>query len=129
MKKGALYRIALVVIVAIAAVAYFMYRYAMDSPYRVSSEEAMRRLKHKEVDLVLDVRTGLERSMLGAYPGSVHIQSSDLKERMPREYPNKTIRILAYCNSGQRARAATDTLHALGYENAVYIAGTYRSLL
>ena len=119
----------LFVVTAIAIASYFAYQYAVESPYRISSEEAKRRLQKKEVDLLLDVRTDLERSSMGFYPGSVHIQSSDLKQRMPREYPNKSVRILAYCNTGHRARAATDILHKLGYVNAVYIATTYGSLL
>ena len=85
-------------------------------------------LQNNKIDLILDVRTGIERRTLGFYPGSVHIQSADLEERMPFEYPNKDITILAYCNSGQRARIATEKLHDLGYKNAVYIATTYKSL-
>jgi rhodanese-related sulfurtransferase len=99
----------------------------MNSPYRVSSEEAKEIIK--KGSLVLDVRTDFERSTLGYYPGSVHIPSSDLEERMPSEYPNKNINIVAYCNSGQRARIATEKLHSLGYNNAVYIVSTYGTLL
>jgi len=120
--------ILLVAVVSIVSVVYYLYRYAMDSPYRISSEKAKMLLQEKKIDLILDVRTDAERSLLGYYPGSVHIQSADLDKRMKVEYPDKTIRILAYCNSGQRARAATDKLHALGYTNAVYIAGTYTTL-
>jgi rhodanese-related sulfurtransferase len=47
---------------------------------------------------------------------------------MEVDYPDKSIRILAYCNSGQRARAAIDKLHALGYTNAVYIVGMHTTL-
>jgi rhodanese-related sulfurtransferase len=106
-----------------------LYTYAMDSPYRISSEEARARIRRQQIDLILDVRTDLERNTLGYYPGSVHIQSSELAMRMPKEYPNKDLRILAYCNSGQRARMATEKLHDLGYRNAVYISSTYTSLL
>jgi len=101
----------------------------MDSPLRISSEVAKELLQNGKIDLVLDVRTNLERSNLGYYPGSVHIQSSDLEKRMPSEYPNKNINIIAYCNSGQRARIATEKLHELGYINAAYIASTYGTLL
>jgi rhodanese-related sulfurtransferase len=125
MKRTYLFLIVTVLLIAV----YFIYQYAINSPYRVSSGNAKRLLQNREVDLILDVRTDLERRNLGFYPGSIHIQSADLKERMPREYPNKNIRILAYCNTGHRARAATDILHGLGYVNAVYIATTYRSLL
>jgi phage shock protein E len=116
--------ILLAVTVVVAVALYMAYRYAMDSPYRISAEEAKRQLRSHP--LILDVRTDMERS-LGFYEGSVHIPSSDLKDRMPREYPNKTIPIIAYCNSGQRARAATEILQGLGYTNARYIATTYHS--
>jgi len=113
----------LLILLVLLLSAYF---YAINSKYRISSAEAKRRIH--EFDLILDVRTDLERSTLGFYPGSVHIPSADLERRMPA-YPDKDIRILAYCNSGQRARAATEKLHKLGYRNAVYIATTYQSLL
>jgi rhodanese-related sulfurtransferase len=109
-------------------VGYGLYSYAVDSPHRISSEDAKARIQNHQIDLILDVRTDLERSTLGYYPGSLHIQSSDLNTRMS-SYPNKNLRILAYCNSGQRARMATDTLHSLGYKNAVYISSTYGSLM
>jgi len=113
----------------VAVFAYYAYQYAVDSPYRVSVKEAKSLLLKDEVDLILDVRTDVERATLGYFPGSVHIPSSDLERRMPEEYPNKNIRILAYCNTGHRARMATDKLHELGYHNAVYISSTYTSLL
>jgi len=119
----------IIVILLVLILIIFLYRYAMDSPYRISSEIAKELLQNGKIDLVLDVRTNLERNTLGYYTGSVHIPSSDLEERMPSEYPNKNINILAYCNSGQRARIATEKLHELGYNNAVYIASTYGSLL
>lgn len=105
-----------------------LYLLATDSPYRVSSQEAKGRIQNGKVDLVLDVRTALERTTLGFYPGSIHIPSADLDTIMPIKYPNKQLRILAYCNTGHRARMATDKLHALGYTNAVYISSTYTTL-
>ena len=121
-------RIFLASAVFLAVVVYFLYRYAMDSPYRISTEDAKNRIKNNKIDLILDVRTDAERSLLGFYPGSVHIQSSDLDKKMSLDYPDKNIRILAYCNSGQRSRAATEKLHKLGYVNALYIATPYQSL-
>lgn len=111
------------------ALIYSLYRYAIDSPYRISTDDAKKRIQAKEIDLILDVRTDAELKLLGFYPGSVHIESSDLETQMSQRYPNKDIRILAYCNSGQRARAATEKLHGLGYVNTLYIAGAYQSLL
>jgi rhodanese-related sulfurtransferase len=117
------------VIIAFIAFVYFSYQYAVDSKYRVSSEKAKELIKDKKIDLILDVRTDTERNTLGYYPGSKHIQSADLEKRMASEHTNKDARILAYCNTGHRARMATDKLHALGYKNAVYISSTYKSIL
>lgn len=119
----------IVVAILFSATLYYLYRYAMDSPYRISTDDAKKLIQERKIDLILDVRTDAELSLLGFYPGSVHMQSEDLESQMSQRYPDKRIRILAYCNSGQRARAATDKLHALGYVNARYIAGTYQSLL
>jgi len=128
MKRSTLLLIAGITIILVGVFAYFAYQYAVDSPFRISSTEAKRLLQSDQIDLVLDVRTDLERSTLGFYPGSVHIQSANLEARMPKEYPDKQIRILAYCNTGHRARMATDKLHKLGYINAKYISSTYTSL-
>jgi len=121
--------ICIVIVLAVILFARTAYTYAIDSPYRISSQDAKRRIQAGKFDVILDVRTDLERSTLGFYPGSVHVQSADLERVMPNRYPNKQTRILAYCNTGHRARMATDKLHKLGYSNAVYISSGYTSLL
>lgn len=103
--------------------------FAFGSPYRISAEEARQRLADGKIDVVLDVRTGLERATLGSYPESCHIPAAELEARVETEIPLKTSRILVYCNTGQRARVATEVLHRLGYKNAVYIASSHASLL
>jgi len=126
-------RTVILIVIAVAFALIIMgvlaYQYAVDSPYRISSQVAKQMVNANQVDVILDVRTDVERATLGFYPGSVHIQSADLDTAMPQLYPNKDIRILAYCNTGHRARMATDKLHALGYKNSVYIATQYTSLL
>lgn len=107
----------------------YAYYYAISSPYRISSQEAKQRIARGEFDVILDVRTDLERRTLGYYPNSVHIQSADLENKMAAQFPDKSTRILAYCNTGQRARMATEKLHKLGYHNAYYIASHYNTLL
>lgn len=119
----------IVALTLLATLGILAYQYAVDSPYRISAEIAKQMIGANQIDLILDVRTDMERAALGSYPGSVHIQSADLEEQMPRLYPNKEIRILAYCNTGHRARMATEKLHTLGYTNSIYIATQYSSLL
>jgi phage shock protein E len=111
----------ILLVVALLGAGYYLYDLAVNSKHRISAEIAKQLIKSGKIDLVLDVRTNLERQTLGSYPGSVHIQSADLETMMPIQYPNKNIGILVYCNTGHRARLATDTLHAMGYTNSVYI--------
>jgi hypothetical protein len=108
---------------------YFSYHYAVSSKYRISSEKAKEMIMDNKIDLVLDVRTSAERNTLGYYPNSIHIQGSDLEKRMRNEYPNKNLRIIIYCNTGRRARIATDKLHEMGYKNTMYISSSYGSLM
>jgi len=118
----------LLVVLLILGIVYYIYNYTFNSPWLVSGEVAKMLVKNNKVDVILDVRTDLERKTLGFYPSSVHIQSGDLEKLMVKMYPNKSNFILVYCNSGQRARNATDKLHKMGYNNTVYIASGYKSL-
>lgn len=127
-KQSPQFLIASAIVAFLTIIGVALYKYATDSPHRISSEEAKRRISAKEIDVVLDVRTDTERKTLGIYPGSLHIQSADLPAEAPKQLPNKNARILAYCNTGHRARMATDKLHELGYKNAVYISGQHTSL-
>jgi rhodanese-related sulfurtransferase len=117
------------ILILVAGLLIALYQYAVSSPYLISAEEARRRLKENQFDVVLDVRTDVERTTLGHYPGSIHIQGADLKKEILRQYTDKHTRFLVYCNTGQRARAATETLVAMGYPTVQYIAGSYRGLL
>lgn len=127
-KQSPQFLIASAIVAFLTIIGVALYKYATDSPHRISSEEAKRRISAKEIDVVLDVRTDTERKTLGIYPASLHIQSADLPVEAPKQLPNKNARILAYCNTGHRARMATDKLHELGYKNAVYISGQHTSL-
>jgi phage shock protein E len=112
-----------------AAVFYFLYNLAVASHWRIGAADARSRLGAGEFDLVLDIRTAAERATLGYYPGSVHVAAAELERVVPARYPDKSTAILVYCNTGHRARLATDKLHALGYENARYISSSHLSLM
>lgn len=131
MAKGFYNKIIILILVIFIFITfiYFSYQYAVSSKYRVSSEKAKEMIKDKKIDIVLDVRTDIERNTLGYYPGSIHIQSSELEKRMKNEYPNKNLHIIVYCNTGHRARMATEKLHDMGYKNTMYISSTYNSLM
>lgn len=109
---------ALVLVVATA--------YSLLSPLRVTPAEAKRLIK--EGAKVVDVRTDIERSTLGHYPEDVHIPAGALKHSAGAQL-NKNDHIVLYCNSGQRARKAAETLQELGYPKVHYIAGSYTTLM
>jgi phage shock protein E len=121
--------ISLLIFGFILVIGVLVYFYTYYSPFRISAEEAKERIKNKEFDVILDVRTDFERNTVGYYPTSVHIEGSHLEDMMPKFYPDKSIRILIYCNTGQRARHAIDILQKMGYKNTLYITSGHNSLL
>lgn len=120
--------ISLLLLVA-AVVFYYLYDLAVYSRWRISAADARSRLRTGSFDVVVDVRTAAERATLGSYPNSVHIPAADLERVFSTRYPDKSAAILVYCNTGHRARLATDTLHRLGYKNARYISSSHLSLM
>ena len=128
MRRLSLLFIALGLVVG-TAVFYYLYTLATDSQWRISADEAREKLARGYFDVVLDVRTLAERQALGFYPNSIHIPAGDIETLVPLRFPEKGISILVYCNTGHRARLATDKLHDLGYVNAQYISSSHLSIL
>lgn len=146
MRSGTLIIVGLLLL---AAIGYAAYDYAHNSRFRISAAEAKELLRQKQFNMVLDVRTNLERETLGFYPNSIHIPAASIDSIMPTLYPDlvpnqrlgtrtltealpledRNAQILIYCNTGQRARRAADVLHKLGYKKVFYIAESHLSLL
>jgi phage shock protein E len=114
---------------AVIGIGAYLYNMSVNSPYRLSSEEAKKRIATHEVDLVLDVRTEKERESLGYYPKSIWIPAANLEKEIPPRFPDKHMRVLIYCNTGHRARLATDKLREMGYSQVHYISSGWKSLL
>lgn len=77
---------------------------------------------------VLDVRTSTEYN-IGHYKGAINLTYDQLSEtNLNNNDISKTDTIVVYCNSGTRARKASDKLVNLGYKNVFYIVETYLSL-
>lgn len=123
MKVATALSVALLVLVAV--VFAYGYNYSVSSPYYVSASEGKQGIAQKRYNVVLDVRTPVERAVLGYYPGSIHIPVTELRDRIQKEIPDKNTTILIYCNTGQRARNAAELLQSLGYKNTRYIATTH----
>lgn len=109
--------IASVVVAFIAIILVSLHKYALDSPYRISSTEAKKRIAEKKIDIILDARTDWELTTFGAYPGSLHIQNGDINTK---QLPDKKARVLVFCNIGHTARVVADKLHTMGYKNTAY---------
>jgi rhodanese-related sulfurtransferase len=125
---GRMYRGNLFVLIPLLAIfGYFLYKYAMTGAAYISADDAKVKLAKNEIDVILDVRTNMEYN-LGHYPNAKHIPITQLQERVVSELPDRTSRILVYCNTGQRSRKASEILLPLGYKNVHYIAGPYTSL-
>lgn len=104
------------------------YLYAVDSPFRLHTSDARARIVSGKFKTIVDVRTDLEY-WAGHYPGAIHIPTGKILEESYNTLPNLEEHILIYCNSGQRARHATEVLRSLGYKNVYYVASPYWSLL
>ncbi len=119
--------LAILAFAAVVAIALVMY-YTYASPLWISAEEAKKEIAKGTFPIILDVRTDLEYN-LGHYPEAVHIPTGKLAAELEMKIPQKSKGILIYCNTGQRARAAADTLKAKGYKNVRYISGSYLGLM
>lgn len=118
----------LFLILFVAIVFTTVYIYTVQSPHLVTADQAKQLIQQNKVDVVLDVRSKMEYN-LGHYPEALHIPTGILNDQVETLIPDKSTRILIYCNTGQRARYATDLLKAKGYKNVKYIAGSYLGLL
>jgi rhodanese-related sulfurtransferase len=62
----------------------------------------------------------------GHLPGAINIPHDQIRARAPSLLPDKDARIVVYCASAtcRNSQLATDTLHRMGYTNAVdYVEG------
>jgi phage shock protein E len=64
-------------------------------------------------------------------PGSLHVSRGKLEMNVEEAIPDLNTTILCYCNAFNRGALSADTLRAMGYVNAKFIAGglkAYRAL-
>lgn len=124
MNRGAILVFLLILILILGG---FLY-YNMSSPLAMRPEEAKQLLKDGKFDHVVDVRTDMEWNR-GHFPLAIHIPTDKLKESLPQRIPDKSAKILFYCNTSTRARIAAETAQAMGYTNVRYLLGTHVNIL
>ncbi len=72
-------------------------------------------LRKKKFDLLLDVRSVDEWNQ-GHNVHAVYIQLDLLQKIFPKKFPNKEIKVLIYCRTGNRACQTVEKLNSLGYK-------------
>lgn len=92
----------------------------------ISSEKAKSLIEDGDIDMIVDVRTKFEWNR-GHYKSATHIPVTSLTPDKFKDVPKNTS-ILVYCNTGQRARAAANTIRSYGFKNVYYIEGGYWTL-
>ena len=106
-----------------------MIYYTFSGANLISSSDAKKMIKANKIKHIIDVRTETEWK-LGHYKGAIHIPRDEISiERLKNEGVNTNHTILVYCNTGQRARMASEKMNDLGYDKVFYIAGPYTSII
>jgi len=115
---------------SIGSIAYGLYSmsryYSLTGVDLISGKQAKKMIKTGQIKHVIDIRTTLEWKT-GHYKGAIHIPVQSINEESTKKI-KKEDGILAYCNTGQRARVAAEKLKDLGFKNVFYIDGTYSQL-
>ncbi len=72
--------------------------------------------------VIIDVRTDWEWSA-GHHPDALHMQNTQLLEKINKAGISKDQTIVLYCRSGKRAKQSTLDLQAAGYTNVINAGG------
>lgn len=89
--------------------------------HKVTPEEAKEMMDNETVTIV-DVRTAEEYAE-GHVPGAILVDNNTIGKDQPKELPDKDAKLLIYCRSGKRSKAASDKLVEMGYQNVYDFGG------
>ena len=113
---------------AVASVASFLAHFTFSGPALVKAQD-IKSDRLPPFDVIVDTRTRLEWNV-GHHPDAKHLPVTEINEESAKKIiGSKNLRVLVYCNTGQRARIAAEKLRGLGYAQTNYIAGPYTALL
>ena len=88
----------------------------------IRAEDARERLSEPDAPVLIDVRSDNERRT-SYIPDSIHLPMAEVESRLAEVAPEPSRPIITYCATGARSRRILPTLAALGYEDAVSMAG------
>jgi molybdopterin/thiamine biosynthesis adenylyltransferase/rhodanese-related sulfurtransferase len=103
-----------------------MLREARGSIREVSAAELEQIQKTRPDTVVVDVRETNEWDE-GYIPGAVHVPRGFLESRIEAAVPDQNTEIVLYCAGGSRSALAVKTLEAMGYTNAINMAGGFQA--
>jgi len=89
---------------------------------KILSEEAKKMMDSDKDIIILDVRTQAEYEE-SHIKGAIRITDTELSKLAPSMLPNKDAKILVYCRSGRRSKAAAEELLSMGYTNVYDFGG------
>lgn len=117
----------------IASVLYAVYAsskyYSLSGVHLLSSDKAKDYIRRGVITHIIDVRTEMEWK-LGHHSLASHIPVTEISKKSLQNaniFVNEGI--LVYCNSGQRARYASEIISKLGYKKVYYIDGPYSGIM
>ena len=88
----------------------------------LTAEQAKAEMDSGKEYTLLDVRNPDEYKA-GHIPGAQLMPLSTLQDNASKSLPDKSARILVYCQSGGRAGSAVQLLNQMGYDNAISFGG------
>lgn len=88
----------------------------------ISQEEAMEKMESETDYIILDVRTKEEYDE-GHIKGAINVDNYSISDEPIESLPDKEQLIFVYCRSGNRSKAASEKLAAMGYSNIYEIGG------
>jgi sulfur-carrier protein adenylyltransferase/sulfurtransferase len=88
----------------------------------IRPEDARERLAEADAPVLIDVRTDRERAT-SYIPDSIHLPMAEVESRLTEVAPDPNRPIITYCATGRRSLHILPTLAALGYDDAVSMAG------
>ena len=116
-----------ILVILILVLGYALY-YNLSSPLAMYPGAAKAALAKGEFDHVVDVRTDAEW-LLGHFPLAIHIPLKQVEQDIVTRIPDKSSKILFYCNTSTRARMAAEAAQKLGYANIRYLVGTHANIM
>jgi len=118
-------------IVIVSVIVYLVYSNTIQSPFERSLKISVVEARSRRFGIIIDVRTAVERELLGYYPNSIPFSLDKLAQQVPLDMPNKNAWILVYSNgkSDKKAVIAAESLYRKGYKNVRYIDESYLSLM